>query len=123
MATVPITGRNAYIGFAKQSSQGVGAAPTIFPRWLDGTSIEFDLKTETIEEGDGSRRSSIVIKNMQSAKIKLVVTPRANELGFLETAAMGSGSDVMTPPSISTTLSQSGPTWGTSRSSWRATPD
>jgi hypothetical protein len=105
MATVPITGRNAYIGFAKQSSQGVGAAPTIFPRWLDGTSIEFDLKTETIEEGDGSRRSSIVIKNMQSAKIKLVVTPRANELGFLETAAMGSGSDVMTPPSISTTLS------------------
>src|SRR6266704_1869282 len=98
---VPIRGNNAYFGFAKQSSGGTAVAPNVFPRWMDGSSIEISYKEEKIREGDGTRRLSQAIKNMQMAKIKLVFLPRPVELGFFETAAMGIGSDTVTAAAVS----------------------
>lgn len=80
-------------------------APSVFPRWLDGTSIEIDGKFEDFREGDGSRRLSTIIKNRQLVKIKLTASLRPIELGFFEAAAQGSGSDTYTAPTVNTTLS------------------
>jgi hypothetical protein len=102
MVLIPIRSDSAYFGFAKQSAQGIAAAPTIFPRWLDG-SIEMDMKAEDIWEGDGSRRLSQVIKNGQSVKIKVNFHPRPLELAFMEHAVMGSGSDAVGSPLLATT--------------------
>lgn len=101
----PVRSDNFYIGFAKETTPGTPVAPSIFPRWQDGTSFAVDPKTEVIKEGDGTRRTSIVIKNGQMVKIKLVAWLRANELGFFETAALGAGSDSYTAPTVNTTLS------------------
>ena len=89
----PIRSDNAYFGFAKETTPGTPVAPSIFPRWMDGSGIEIDLKAEDVWEGDGSRRLGLIVKNRQMVKIKLSCTPRANELGFFEAAAMGAGSD------------------------------
>lgn len=105
MPIVPIRADNAYVGISKQSSQGSPVAPSTFVRWLDGTKFEFDLKTEMIWEGDGTRRLSQIIKNMQAVKSTIVFNPRPVELGFFETACMGSGADSITSPSVSTQLS------------------
>lgn len=107
MTTVitPTRSDNFYIGFAKEVTPGTPVAPSIFPRWMDGTSLETDVKTEVVKEGDSTRRRSIVIKNGQVVKIKLTAWLRANELGFFETAALGASSDTYTAPSVSTTLS------------------
>lgn len=105
MPVIPIREDNAYIGAAKQSSQGTPVAPTNFFRWLDGTKLSYDLKTSQVWEGDGSRRLSQDIKNMQFVKIDLEFNPRPIELGFIEAASMGIGSDSVTAPSVSTTVS------------------
>lgn len=107
MATVivPIREDNGYLGFAKESSPGTAVAPNIFPRWMDGSQIEIDLSAEDVKEGDGSRRLSTIIKNRQMVKIKLVAALRPIELGFFETASLGSGSDTYTAPTVNTTLS------------------
>lgn len=102
MVLIPIRSDNAYFGYGKQSGQGVSIAPSLFPRWLDG-SIEFDLKAEDVWEGDGTRRLSQVIKNGQSVKIKMVFNPRPIEAGFFEKAVMGSGSDTPGAPLLTTT--------------------
>lgn len=102
---VPIRSDNAYFGLAKEITPGTPQAPIWFPRWFDGSSIEVNAKMEDVKEGDGTRRDSQIIKNGQEVKIKLVCSPRMNELGFLEEAAMGAGSDSYTPPTVSTTLS------------------
>jgi len=101
----PIKSDNFYIGFSKEPSPGTPVAPSVFPRWMDGTSLEIDTKTEVVKEGDGSRRTSIIIKNGQKVKIKLHAWLRANELGFFEQATMGSGSDAYSAPAVATTLS------------------
>jgi len=72
---------------------------------MDGTHIEIDAKMEDVLEGDGSWRLSTIVKNHQQVKIKLVAALRAIELGFFETAALGSGGDVYTAPTVNTTLS------------------
>lgn len=95
----------AYVGIGKQSVGGTAIAPTLFPRWLDGSSIMVDIKASDVWEGDGSRRLGSIIKNLQTVKLKLVCQPRPNELGFFEEMAMGAGSDVYTAPTINTTLS------------------
>src|SRR2546430_9680325 len=100
-----IRSSNAYFGFARESTPGTPAAPTIFPRWMNGSKIDIDLNTEDIREGDASRRLSTIIKNKQMVKVKLVAALRPNELGFFETAAQGSGSDTYTAPTVATTLS------------------
>src|SRR5256885_7418500 len=100
-----IRSSNSYFGFAKESTPGTPAAPTIFPRWMNGSKIDIDLNTEDIREGDSSRRLSTIIKNKQMVKVKLVAALRPNELGFFETAAQGSGSDTYTAPTVATTLS------------------
>src|SRR5487761_2194556 len=105
MTVVALRSDRAYAGFAKQSGQGVSTAPSLFPRWLDGTSLEIDAKLEDIWEGDNSRRLSQIIKNGQQVKIKHVCYPRPNELGFIDAAAQGSGSDTVTTATVSTTLS------------------
>lgn len=102
---VPIRSNNAYIGIGKQTTSGVAVAPTLFPRWLDGTKYEIAMKEERILEGDGTRRASQVIKNQQTVKITLVCSPRPIEVGFLETAALGASSDAVTAASVATTLS------------------
>lgn len=102
---VPIRQDNGYMGFAKQSTSDVAVAPSVFPRWMDGSGLEITANTEEIAEGDGSRRPSIIIKNDQRAKVTLKAALRANELGFFEQAAMGSSSDAYTGPTVNTTLS------------------
>jgi hypothetical protein len=101
----PIRGDRAYIGFAQETTPGTPVAPTIFPRWIDGSNIQIDVKAEDVWEGDGSRRLGSIIKNGQQVKIKLVCLPRPNELGALEKMAMGAGSDTFTAPATNTTLS------------------
>ncbi len=96
---------NSYFGISKETSPGTPVAPSTFPRWLDGTSIEIDGKFEDFREGDGSRRLSTIIKNRQSVKIKLVASLRPIELGFFETATQGASSDTYTAPTVNTTLS------------------
>lgn len=104
---VPTREDNFYIGFAKETTPGTPVAPSIFPRWMDGTSLAIDTTIEVIKEGDGTRRNSTVIKNGQKVTIKLTAWLRPNELGFFESAALGSGSDSYTAPTVSTTLSSS----------------
>ena len=105
MVYVPIRADNAYMAFGKQSVQGTAVAPTVFPRWLDGTAFDMDLKASDLWEGDGTRRLAQVIKNHQKVKFKHVCTPRMNEVGMLESAAMGTGSDTVTAATVNTTLS------------------
>lgn len=105
MPVIPIREDNAYIGAAKQVSQGTPVAPSSFFRWDDGTKLEYDMKVQQIWEGDGSRRLSQDIKNMQFVKITLQFNPRPIELGFIEAGAMGIGSDALLAPTVSTTLS------------------
>ena len=81
---IPLRSNNAYIGLAKQTVSGTAVAPTTFPRWLDGTNIQIELKSEEIRESDTSRRLSQVIKNGQSVKLKLSCSPRPIELGLFE---------------------------------------
>lgn len=105
MTVIPLRSDRAYVGFAKQSGQGVAAAPTLFPRWLDGTTLEIDDGLEDIWEGDNSRHLSQIIKNNQKVKIKHTCYPRPNEVGFFEHAALGTGSDTVTAATVNTTLS------------------
>lgn len=101
----PIRSDNAYYGFSKETVPGSPVAPSVFPRWMDGSTIEIDMTAENVLEGDGSRRLSLIVKNRQMVKIKLSFTPRSNEAGFFEAAAMGAGSDTYTAPAVSTILS------------------
>ncbi len=117
MVVVPIRGDNAYVGLAKQTSgQGIAAAPNVFPRWLDGSSLEFNTSNSDVWEGDGSRRLSQVIKTRQSVKIKLVFNPRPVELGFVARAAMGQNSDTLVAPADQGGTLNAGVTGGTSTS-------
>lgn len=111
----PIRDDNSYFAFAKELNPGTPVAPSIFPRWQDGSNIQIDMKAEDVWEGDGSRRLSQVVKNQQLVKIKLVFLPRMNEIGFFESLALGANSDTITTVAPSTTLSAS-VTGGTSTS-------
>lgn len=102
---IPIRSSNAYVGIGKQSVGGTPVAPTIFPRWLDGTTIDITLKEERILEGDGTRRLSQVIKNQQMTKVKIVCIPRPIELGFFEAAALGINADTVTAAVYSSSVS------------------
>lgn len=95
---------NSYIGLGKQVSGGTPVAPTVFPRW-QSLSIEIDAKMEDVWEGDGTRRLSVIIKNLQKVKIKFTAALRAIELGFVEAMSHGASSDSYTAPSVNTTLS------------------
>lgn len=108
MALVPIRSDRAYMALAKQSAQGTSVTPTYFPRWVDGSSIEMDLKIEDLWEGDNTRRLSQMIKNSQMVKIKHVCYPRPNEVALLEGAAMGASSDSYSAPATGTSLTTSG---------------
>lgn len=105
MPAIPLRSDRAYCGFAKQSGQGVASAPNLFPRWLDGTSIQVELGAEDIWEGDSSRRLSQIIKNNQKVVIKHVFYPRPNEAGFFDAAAQGASSDALTAATVNTALS------------------
>lgn len=102
---VPFRGSNHYLGFSEETTPGTPVAPSIFPRWKNGTKVEIDLNTEEFEEGDGSRRTTLIIKNGQKVKIKYVGSLRPQERGYFEKWAMGASSDVYTAPTVSTTLS------------------
>lgn len=104
MPIIPIRNSNAYIGIGKQTVQGTPVAPTIFPRWLDGSQLDMALKTEVIREGDGTRRVAQYIKNQQYAKVKLVCFPRPVEVGFLENAALGISADTVTAATVVRTV-------------------
>jgi hypothetical protein len=99
----PIRSDNAYFGLAKETTPGTAVAPTTFPRWYDGSQLEYDLKSEELWEGDGTRRLAQLVKNRQSVKIKLKCSPRSVEMGVLESATMGTGSDAITTSTPSTT--------------------
>lgn len=101
----PIRSDSVYFGISQEVTPGTPVAPSLFPRWMDGTSIEIDMTAEDVKEGEGTRRLSTIIKNRQMVKIKLVATLRPVELGFFEAAAMGSSADTYTAPTVATTLS------------------
>lgn len=107
MVVVPIRSDNAYVGIGQQSQQAVGVSPNYFVRWLDGTKLEFDMKTEEVWEGDGSRHLSQLIKQHQMVKMSIKFHPRPIELGFFEAAALGASSDTFTAASVSTSVSSS----------------
>lgn len=102
---IPIRSDNAYVGIAKQTSQGTPVAPSKFFRWLDNTKLEMDLKNTEIWEGDGTRRLSQLVKKTQMTKGTISFNPRPIELGFIEAACMGTSSDTVTAAAASTTLS------------------
>lgn len=102
---IPIRSDNAYVGIAKQSSQGTPVAPSKFVRWLDNTKVEMDLKNTEIWEGDGTRRLSQLVKKTQMTKGTISFNPRPIEVGFFEAAFMGTASDTVTAAAASTTLS------------------
>lgn len=102
---IPFRGSNFYMGFGEQSSPDTPVAPTVFPRWKNGTKVEIALNTEEVKEGDGSRRTTLLIKNGQKVKGKLVASLRPNERGYFTKWAMGVGSDTYTAPTVATTLS------------------
>lgn len=100
----PFRGSNFYAGFSEETTPGTPVAPSIFPRWRNGTKVEIAPDFSEEEEGDGSRRTTLLIKNGQKVKIKLVASLRPNERGYFEKWAMGSSSDTYTGPTVSTTL-------------------
>lgn len=104
MTFIPIRNDNAYFGFAKQTTQGTPVAPDHFIRWLDGSGIEPDLKTEEIWEGDGSRNLSQIIKNGQKWKIKLLFYARPDSAGYFGAASSGASSDSYIAPFTTTTM-------------------
>jgi hypothetical protein len=101
----PYKSNNFYMGFAEQGDPNTPAAPTIFPRWKNGTKVVIEPAFEEVEEGDGSRRTTMLIKNGQMVKITLVSSLRPNERGNFEKWAQGASSDTYTAPTVSTTLS------------------
>jgi hypothetical protein len=105
MTIVPIREDNAYVAAGLQSAQGTPVTPSYCFRWLDGSKLEFDMKTLEVWEGDGSRHLSQLIKEHQMVKLNLKLYPRPIEVGFLESAAMGIGADTYTAASINTTVS------------------
>src|SRR6266704_6186316 len=105
MGIISIRDDNAYVGMAIQSGQGTPVAPNYFFRWLDGTKMEFDLKVTEVWEGDGTRHLSQIIKAHQMVKATIKLNPRPIELGFLESASLGSGADTFVTAVSSTTVS------------------
>src|SRR5260370_20222915 len=116
MPVIPIAIRddNSYFSFVQQAVAGTPQAPIWFPRWVDG-SIEYDMKSDEVYEGDGSRHASQLVKNQQMLKIKLKCYPRMNELGALEKMTMGASSDTITT-ATPTSTSTGAVTGGTSTS-------
>lgn len=105
MPLVPLRANNAYIGLGLQSAQGTAIAPSLFPRWDDGTALEYDLTFEDVWEGDTTRHKSLKVKAGQKVKVKLSFIPRPNELGFVEAAAQGATSDALGAATVNTSLS------------------
>lgn len=116
MSVVPLRSDNAYMGWGLQAAQGTAVAPNVFPRIMDGSQLELDLKAEDVWEMDGSRRLSTIIKNHQMVKGKLHFTPRQVELGFFERAAQGVGADTETVAGTVNTTTTATITGGTSTS-------
>lgn len=85
-----------YFGFKKQAAKGTAVVPDTFVRWLDGSTLEPELKVEEIAEGDGGRDMSLVYKSGQWWKGKLVFHPRPVEVGHILQGIMGVGSDTLT---------------------------
>jgi hypothetical protein len=100
----PFRGSNFYMGFSEQSDPNTPVAPSIFPRCKNGTKVEITLNTEEVEEMDGSRRTTLLIKNGQMVKIKYTGSLRPNERGYFEKWGHGVSSDTYTGPTVSTTL-------------------
>lgn len=100
----PFRGNNYYIGFAEQSDPNTPAAPTIFPRWRNGTKIEIAPAFSEEEEGDGSRRTTLLIKAGQKVKGTIKTSLRPNEKGNFEKWAHGAGSETYTAAAVATTL-------------------
>lgn len=87
--------RMFYLGLAKQAAFNTPLAPTVFPRWLDGSGVEPDARFEELPEGDGSQDMSLIFKSKQLWKPKVVFYPRAVEVGHILLAALGSGADTV----------------------------
>ncbi len=93
---MPITAKSAmrtYFGFGKQSAMGTAVAPTGFPRWLDGSRLTPEVRSETLREGTGSREATLLLKRSQIYRGELLCYPRSIEAGFIAAAILGAGSD------------------------------
>lgn len=102
---VPFRGSNFYAGFSEEISPGTPVAPSVFPRWRNGTKVEIAPTFSEEDEGDGSRRTTLLIKNGQIVKITLVTSLRPNERGYFEKWAHGASSEVFNANAVATTLS------------------
>src|SRR5437868_11870174 len=102
---IPFRGSNFYAGFSEETTPGTPVAPSVFPRWRNGTKVEIAPTFSEEDEGDGSRRTTLLIKNGQMVKITLVTSLRPNERGYFEKWAHGASSEVFTANAVATTLS------------------
>lgn len=93
-----------YIGAGKQSVFGTSVSPTWYWRWLDGTDLNPDAKISTEREGDGSPHINLMYKTSQYWMIKVKEYARPQTVGYALQALLGTGSDVYTAPTKSTTL-------------------
>ncbi len=111
------TSRKFYFALKKQTALDTPAVPDTFFRWIDGTTVEPEMKIEEVYEGDGSRDVSLVFKTGQWWKGKLVAYVRPQELGHLLQAVFGSGADTASVVGVSTTLAASASAGATTVSS------
>jgi hypothetical protein len=85
-----------YIGLVKETVKGTPIAPTTFPRWLDGATLDPKIAQERVLEGDGGRDSAFTLKKVQEYVPTIPCYPRPIEAGQLIAAAFGTVSDVKT---------------------------
>lgn len=114
--TVAASSKLAYFAFKKQSAHGTPGVPDQFFRWLDGASCRPDPKHGEFAEGDGSFDISLIVKQSQIWKIKLVGYLRPGEAGYILDGISGAGADALTgaaDPYTHTLTPQDAPAWYT----------
>lgn len=95
MTTSAFSGRLNYMALKVQAAFDTPLAPTTFPRWLDGSSISPEAKFQEYMEGDGSYDMTLIIKESQMWKGKIVMYARPVTLGVMLAGIFGSGSDTI----------------------------
>lgn len=99
-----LRGNQVYMGWAKQAGWDVPLAPTRYWRWLTGSRANPLTRMQTWREGDSSPYESFAVKRGQWWVVRVVEYLRPITAGAALQALLGSGSDVFSAPTISTTL-------------------
>ncbi len=88
----------AYFGFKPQTAfdTAITGDVTVFPLWLDGSTLDPDAKFEEVMEGNGGRDFSLVFKTKQAYNGKLVCYPRITDIGHFLGFIMGNATRTTT---------------------------